>query len=454
MPTIAESLGAYAAALRYEDLPAGVVHQAKRTMMDTLACGLGGYDCEPVRIARELASLVNSSAPATLFVSGAKTTMEMAAFANDVMVRYLDFNDGDISKGGGHPSDSIAALIAAAETAHADGRALLQATVLAYEVYGRFSDALEYKAIGVDHATIGGLASAVGAAKLLGLSETQMVQVVNLYVAGNVALNQTRIGNLSAWKACAYANANRNAIFAVQLAARGMSGPESVFEGRNGFFKVTGGTPFELATWGGGAEPFRILRTHFKQFALCNFAQTMVGAILELRPKLGDLADVAQVRVGVSQKAMDIMADDPGKWRPDNRETADHSIPYTAALAVKFGAIEPRHFDEEYLRDESLLDIAQRVECYPHEEATRRDAEVSLCELEIKLRSGERLTSRVDYHRGHWKNPMTDAEVADKLRSLARPVLPAAQVEALIEQIWALERMSDTSALVNLMVRH
>ena len=453
MQTIAEKVGTYAASLRYEDLPAEVIHQVKRTMIDTLACAFGGYDSEPSRIARELAGLVTSDEPATLLVSGWKTSMDLAAFANDVMVRYLDFNDGDISKGGGHPSDSIAALLAAGEVARADGRALILATVLAYEIYGRFSDVLEYKALGIDHATIGGLASVVGAAKLLGLTERQIVEAVNLYVVGNVALNQTRIGNLSAWKACAYGNANRNAIFAVQLAARGMAGPTPVFEGRNGFFKVASDGPFELAVFGGKGEPFRIMRTHFKQFALCNFAQTMVGAILQARPWVRDIADIAELRVGVSQKAINMMADDPAKWRPDNRETADHSIPYTAAVALKYGSVEPCHFEEQYLRNEELLELASRVACHVHEEATRRDAELNLCELELVLRSGERTTVRVDYHRGHWKNPMSDEEVAEKLRSLAKPMFPQAQIDALVDQLWALERVPDVRALIRLMVR-
>ena len=66
-------------------------------------------------------------------------------------------------------------------------------------------------------------------------------------VAGNIALNQTRIGNVSNWKSCGYANANRNAIFAAQLAQRGMTGPSPIFEGRNGFFKIVSRKPFELA---------------------------------------------------------------------------------------------------------------------------------------------------------------------------------------------------------------
>ena len=214
MQNVAEKLGAYASTLTFDDIPGDVRHQAKRTIMDTLGCAFGGFDSEPARTARELAGLVSSSQPATLLCSGQRTSAELATFANDVMIRYLDFNDGYVGKGGGHPSDCISALLAAGEVAHAGGRDLILATVLAYEVYCRIADAWNNKASGIDHVTIGGIASVVGAAKMLALTQPQIVEAISIMIAGNVALNQTRMGNVSNWKACAFANASRNALFA------------------------------------------------------------------------------------------------------------------------------------------------------------------------------------------------------------------------------------------------
>ena len=450
MPTVAENLGAYAATLKYQDIPANVVHQAKRTIMDTLGCAFGGYDSEPARIARELAALVTSSRPATILCSGQKTSAELATFANDVMIRYLDFNDGYIGKGGGHPSDSISALLAAAEVTHAGGRELIAATVLAYEVYGRIADAWNNKTSGIDHATIGAIASVVGAGRLLGLTRQQIVEAINIMVAGHIGLNQTRIGNVSKWKACAYANASRNALFVAQLAARGMTGPSPIFEGRNGFFKIVSCEPFELAPFGGGSQPFAIMKAHFKQFPLCNYAQTVVPAVLEARSLVADGRDIAELHVRVSQKAMSTMADDPEKWRPRNRETADHSIPYTTAVALKYGTVELHHFDEQYLRNEELLELAGRVKCSVSEEATRRESEINLCDLDVVTRSGERKSIRVEYHRGHWRNPMTDAEIETKFRSFASAMLPAARVDALLKQLRELEDLPDAGTLIQM----
>ncbi|HKA46147.1 MAG TPA: MmgE/PrpD family protein [Burkholderiales bacterium] len=448
MPTVAENLGAYASTLKYEDLPQEVVHQAKRFILDTLGCAFGGYDSEPARIARDLAATVSSTHPATLLCSGQKTSAELAVFANDVMIRYLDFNDGYISSGSGHPSDSIAALLSAAEVAGAGGRDLIVATVLAYEVFCRICDAWDNKKCGIDHATMGAIASVAGAARLYGLTEQQTVEAINLTVAANVALNQTRVGSISKWKACGYANANRNAVFAVELAARGMNGPARVFEGRDGFFNVVSRAPFQLAPFGGSGHPFRIMQCHVKQFPLGNFSQTVVNAALEARAFAGDPGNIREVHIHTSQSGLNIMADGPEKWRPGNRETADHSIPYTAAVALMYGTVQLRYFDEQYLHDEALLQLASRIKCSPSEEANRRGAEMNLCELDVTLVSGARKSIRVEYHRGHWRNPMSDAEMEAKFRSLVAPLLPASRVDALLGQLWRLEDLREVGTLI------
>ena len=142
----------------------------------------------------------------------------------------------------------------------------------------------------------------VGASRLLGLTEKQIVEAINMTVVANVALRQTRTGNLSHWKGCAYANASRNAIFAAELAACGMTGPSPIFEGRYGFFKVVSKQPFELAAFGGNGQPFRIMKCHLKQFPLGNFSQTVVTAALELRSRIGDIRNIAEVHIHTSQK--------------------------------------------------------------------------------------------------------------------------------------------------------
>ena len=453
MPTIAETMSSWSTALHYSRLPSEVVHLTKRMIIDTIGCALGGYASEPSRIARELAATVSGNPAGTVLGSGQATSPELATFANGVMIRYLDYNDGYTSLESGHPSDSIAAVLSATELAGLGGRRAITATVAAYEAFCRLGDAATLRYRGYDHVTNGCVASVLGAARALGLNPEQTHQALNLGLAPNIALGQTRGGVLSHWKGCAYANASRNAVFAVRLAQLGLTGPEPIFEGEHGFIRaVTGGEPYQLETFGGEGQPYKIAECSIKRFPLGQYSQTVVQAALEAREQMpaAAVADIATVHIRTLQKAIDIMAGDGEKWQPQSRETADHSMPYTTAVALTYGYVHQDHFDERYYRSPELLDLTNRVQVAVSAEANRRAPEAMLCELEVTTRDGRSYTATVPYHKGHHKNPMTDAEVAAKFRSLAEPVIPAAQTATLLEKLWHLEEVSDIREVMEL----
>ena len=453
MPTIAETMSSWSTALHYRSLPPEVVHLTKRMIIDTIGCALGGYFAEPSRIARDLASTVSGNPAGTVIGSGQATSPELATFANGVMIRYLDYNDGYTSLESGHPSDSIAAVLAAVELAGLGGRRAITATVAAYEAFCRLGDAATLRYRGYDHVTNGCVASVLGAARALGLNQEQTHQALNLGLVPNIALGQTRGGVLSHWKGCAYANASRNALFAVLLAQRGLTGPAPIFEGEHGFIRaVTGGESYQLAPFGGDGQPYKIAECSIKRFPLGQYSQTVVQAALEARAQLPEIAaaDIAAVNIRTLQKAIDIMAGDSEKWQPQSRETADHSMPYTTAVALTYGSVHQDHFDERYYRDPHLLDLTNRVQVEASAEANRRAPEAMLCELEIATKDGQSYTATVPYHKGHYKNPMTDAEVEAKFRSLAEPVIPTAQTDALLQKLWQLEEVADIKEVIGL----
>jgi 2-methylcitrate dehydratase len=446
-PSLADTLAQYATSVRYEDLPAPVVGMVKRVMIDTLGCAIGGYSAEPSRIAVKLAAEVNASKPATVLCSGTHTSPELAVFANGVMIRYMDYNDAYIGAGSGHPSDTIAALLSAAEVSGASGRDLILATVIAYEVYCKVCDVFDYTAHGMDYASVGSFAALAGAARLMGLTQQQMVHAISLTVAGCATVAQTRRGTLSNWKACSCAEASRNAIFAAQLAQAGMTGPEQVFEGPFGLFNLLKMEPFTLPKLG---EPFGIMRSITKRFALGQYAQSVAQAASEARPLFASPDEIAQVNLRVSSNSIRSMAATPDKWRPRTRETADHSIPYATGVVLTYGTIDEHYYDDEFLNNQALLDLIGRVKVIQSDEADRLQREGNLCELELVLKSGARKTVRVEYHRGHFKNPMTNAEIDEKFRALAHRQLPPRKTDALLRQLWALDEMPKAGALLEM----
>src|SRR4029079_4869463 len=141
--------------------------------------------------------------------------------------------------------------------------------------------------------------TAAAAAKLFRLDTGRILQTLNLAGTPNVTLRQTRAGELSEWKGCAFANASRNGVFAAMLAAEGLTGPAPIFEGEMGFFKQVSG-PFQPARLGGegaGAHDFMINRTSIKFWPAEYHSQSAIHAALELRKQLRDASQVRSLDI-------------------------------------------------------------------------------------------------------------------------------------------------------------
>src|SRR3989475_11245659 len=119
--------------------------------------------------------------------------------------------------------------MAVAEAPHASGKQAIEAIALAYEVQCRLCDAAALRPRGWDHVTYGPFSSTLAAAKVMKLSDAQTLQAINLAGVANIALRQTRVGDLSMWKACAFSNAARHGVFAAMLAQRVRAGPYPIF---------------------------------------------------------------------------------------------------------------------------------------------------------------------------------------------------------------------------------
>ena len=281
----------YALNLSYRDLPEEVIRQAKHIVLDTVGCALGGAESPPAKIARAAAE-ITSAVPSTVLIGGQKTSPDLAAFANGVMIRYLDFNDTYAGSPTCHPSDLLAPVLAVVDARHGDGEDVILGTVLGYEVFCGLVDAgaNERGHIWVQ-STYGVIAAAVVAAKLFGLMKEQMCNAISLAVASHISLEQIRRGQISHWKGCALATASRNAVFCAMLAAKGMTGPEEAFEGKAGFLASTG-IRFEIMPFAESADDYRIMKARVKAFPAGYFSQSAIEAILNLRSQISNFDDI------------------------------------------------------------------------------------------------------------------------------------------------------------------
>ena len=259
-------------------------------------CDWGVYDSEPARIARSLAGQVSHSQPARVIGSGQGTSPDMAAFANTVMVRYLDCNDNFFSVAGGHPSDMIPAALAVADSFHASGAQAMTGIAVAYQAFCCIAEQIPLGELGWDQGVLATLGSACAAANVMGLGPQQTREAISLAVTPNMAMGQTRVGELSMWKGCATAAAARAGVFAATLAREGMSGPPEPFEGRRGLWEQLGWSADLEQSVGIGSD-FKVVKPGFKYFPSQIHTQAAIWMALALRGKV-DLEQIESVQSG------------------------------------------------------------------------------------------------------------------------------------------------------------
>jgi 2-methylcitrate dehydratase len=445
---LANRLADYACSLRFENLPAPAVHEAKRRFIDSFGTAVGAMEADAYAIAKRCALRVQGQ-PEVSLLGGGRSSTEWATFVNGLLIRYLDYNDTYLSLEPAHPSDNLAPVLAVGEAAGASGRDLITAAVLAYEIQCRLCDAASLRKHGWDHVTYGAISSAVAACKLLGLDAASTAHAIGVAGVANVALRQTRSGELSMWKGCAFANAARNGILAALLAAEGMTGPAPIFEGELGIMKLLTG-PFELGRLGGQDRPFMITQTYIKFWPAEYHSQSTIDAALQLHPEVGNIRNVAAIEVYTFDAAVDIIGKDPEKWHPKTRETADHSLPYCTAVALADGHVTLAQFDPKRFTDPVLLDLVAKVKLHRDPDANRRYPLGIPSRLTVQLGDGRRLVREVEFPRGHARNPMTDAEVEQKFRTLVEPRYGRERAGRALAVCWELEKLKAVGDLMRM----
>jgi 2-methylcitrate dehydratase len=391
---------------------------------------------------------------ATVFGTALRTTPDIAAFANGTMVRFLDYNDGYMSKEPGHPSDNIPACLAVAEAERSSGKQLIAAIVVAYEIQMRMQDAAGLNTRGWDHANYILPATAAAVSRLLKLNHRQTVQAINLALNGHIAMRQVRSGELSAWKGCSAANAARNAIFSAQLARLGMTGPSPIFEGKMGFLQqVSGDLDLDTDQFGTAENgDFCILKSKTKIFPTNGELQTAVLAALALRRRIPDLERIAAIHIDTTEIAYRITANDREKWRPATRETADHSLPYNVARALLDGDLTVASFAPDKISDPRasvLMDKTTVAEdpalsaLFPRNLPNR---------VTVTLDSGQSLTEEVITRAGTPENPMTDADFERKFRRMAEPHLAPRAQDVVLRFVRELDSQTDYARLFGAMI--
>lgn len=439
--TRVEELAAFVTRARFEDVSDAAREQLKVRIIDALGCAIGAVEGGPVRLLREHVAEFSPAGACTL-IGGGTAAPEAAALYNGALVRYLDFNDSYLAKGETcHPSDTLGAVLAAADYAGADGCTLLTALAVSYQVQCRLSDEAPVRARGFDHTVQGAYGAAAGISKALGLDAAQTANAIAISGTALNALRVTRTGVLSNWKGHAMPFTASQALTAALLARRGISGPRGVFEGNKGFIETVAGT-FHL-DWS-REDLERVTRTILKRYNAEIHSQATLEGIFDLMATHSfQPAQIERVEIETFDVAYHIIGggEEGSKREVRTKEEADHSLLYMVAVALLDGEVMPPQYVPERIGRADVQSLLQRVRVTPRADFSAAFPERMPCRVTIRLAGGETLAVEKEDYEGFHTRPMSRDTVTRKFDALAAPHADSATRQTILETVANLETL-------------
>jgi 2-methylcitrate dehydratase len=277
----------------------------------------------------------------------------------------------------------------------------------------------------------------------LNLNVDQMVSAIGISAARTFSPGAVTAGKLTNMKNTVDPWAGRMGAESALLAREGFSGPEHIIDGKEGLFAVFKHVQYkgEPATFDGEGlikdlpnspkSHYRILDCGMKSFPIEALSHAPLTAMMKtIKENKIKAVDVKEIKVEVIARAADILGD-PHKYRPDSKETADHSLPYCMAVGLVDGMVTPLQFKEGRVLDKSLIPIMDKVKVVANDEFEALFPKFQPSRVTITTNDGKQHSTRVDVPKGDPRDPMTEEEIAVKFTALGGDVIGKDQCKKL-----------------------
>ncbi len=452
--TISRTLADFVAGLKFSELPADVVANAKMRVLDAVGVCLASVGMPYAEAMHDVCVEQGGLPTAAAFGKSGRMPESWAALYNGSLAHGNDYDDTH-SESIVHIGGAVVpTALAVAEKLGCSGAAALAAVVAGYEVAARIGSAAS-KGIHAQgfHPTgvCGAFSAAATAGKLSGLDAARLADAFG--IAGSQASGSLEFLSDGAWTKRMHPGwAAHAGIIAAGLARHGFRGPQTTFEGRYGFYALYAtNTPADhsRATRGLGSE-WEILNTDVKPYPCGHISHPYMDCALRLRREHGLTPDrIAAIELRVPSAAVPILLEPLAqKQRPQNSYAARFSMPYAVAVILTRGRAGIDEFSEEAIRDETALQLCARTSYVVDD--TMPFPQTFPGWLRLKLVDGRQLEARMDASRGSREIPMTEDELREKFTANAVRALPASQVDTLWEAGQALDRAADVRTFCRL----
>ena len=435
-----KALASYVVKNRWEDIPEDVRHEAKRALINVIGCAIGGSPHPAVTAAIRALSPFSGERIAAVVGRPERLDPLHASLMNGISSHVEDYDD-TTPKNYSHTSSPVSsALLAYASANRVRGRDFVEAFILGFEAASRVGNVVypaHYDVGWHMTGTIGVFGAAAGIGKLIGLNEQQMVWALGLAATQSAGLREM-FGSMG--KAFHPGRSAQNGYAAALLAQAGFTSGEHGIEGPRGFAHVLAATrDLSKITTRLGVD-FDLRENTYKPFP-CGIVNhpTIDGAIQihdEHRP---DPASIVAVRLRVAPLVLDLC----NQQNITKGLQGKFSVYHGAAVGLVRGKGGLREYTDEAVNDPAIKRVRELTTATGDPSVTEDQVHV-----EVELRDGRKLSKLVEQSLGNIHRPLTDKQLEEKFRDQAILVLPAPDVESVIQLCWKIDQLDDVGELV------
>lgn len=438
------ALARFSAGLRFADLPPQVVESARRHLLDTFGVAIRGRGHANASASlRAIEGVDGAAGGVAVWGAEGRLAAGYAAMANGIAAHVLDFDDTHTDSIV-HGSAIIAPVaMALAESRGASGEDLVCAFVAGWEAAARVGLASRgtFHKRGFHTTSIAGIfGAATAAARLLGLDAERTAHAIGLAGSQASGINEY-LSNSSSAKSVHTGWSAHAGILAATLAQSGMTGPMSVFEGRDGVLRAYGlPEACDAAALDAGlGTRWEATRISIKPYPCCHFAHAFVDCVGALLANGVAAADVRALHCVVPEIELPLICEPFGeKLAPATSYAAKFSLPFLLAARIADGRIDHRTFEAANLARKDLLELAARVTYRVAAPGETPFPRTFPGWVEATLADGTTRVERLDVNAGHPDNPLALEQVAAKFRDNAAAALGEAGVERAVSLVAAL----------------
>ncbi len=439
---VTRTLADFVSRSRFEDMPAPVVHEAKRALLHWIGCAVGGSHEQSVDSALAAVKLFSGPPQAHVFGRGERLDVLHAAFVNGVSTDVLSFSDT-------HPETLIhptgvlgPALAAMAEQFQMSGKQLLHALILGFEVASRVSLAVypwHYDRGWHITGTAGAFGTGAAVAKVLGLPADRIVWTLGIAATSAAGL-RGMFGSMC--KNFHSGRAAENGLLAAFLAKQGFDSVPDGIGGARCFAHVLGESPDLKAVVRQLGESYEIEKNTYKAYPCGVVIHPVIDGCIRIAETLGfDPQQVAAIEVRGNPFLLELT----GRKTPAKTLEAKLSVFHAAAAALIARHVGEREFADPFIQRSDVIRLRDKVTVQPDPQIREDEAYVA-----VKLRDGCTLTQHVEHATGTAERPMTDREIETKFRGLCEPRLPQSQITSLIDRCWNITDVQDSAMFAQL----